>query len=583
NLDRLEKDGIVTKVKTSKWASPIVVAPKADNSLRICGDYKATVNTCVEDEPYPLPTAEDLFATLAGGRVFTKLDLSSAYQQLELSEASKELLTINTHQGLYQYQRLAYGVSTAPSLFQSVMDQMLNGLDNVCCFLDDILISSVGMAEHLIKLEEVLKRIEEHGVLIKKSKCQFAVSEVEYLGNKIDADGLHCTDEKVTAIREAPSPTNVAELRALLGVITYYHKFIPNAATLLAPVYELLRKDQRWKWTKQCEEAIEEVKRILTSDQVLVHYDTTKPMTLATDASPYGVGAVISHVLENGDERPIAFASRTLTSSEKNYAQIEKEALGIMFGVRHFHKYLYGRKFTLITDHQPLTTIFGPHKDVPTLAALRLQRWSLILMSYQYDIRYRKTEEHGNADMLSRFPGKTDAGVATELPINYFSRVDELPITAANISEETRKDPVLSKVWEFIMNGWPNHVTDPDLMEYFRRRNELSDDQGCILWGLRVVIPPKYRKPLVAELHNEHSGMVKMKSLARSYLWYPGLNTDVEEVVRACEVCQSLRHVPTSAPLMPWRQSSKVWERIHIDFGTLEKTDYLILVDSYSK
>ena len=181
-------------------------------------------------------------------------------------------------------------------------------------------------------------------------------------------------------------PKNVSELKTFLGIVTYYHRFIPNMSTTFAPLYDLLEKDKPWKWTRECEDAVDKVKAHLSSEQVLVHYDTTKPLVLATDALPYGVRAVISHRMENGKERPIAYASRSLTLAERNYAHLEKKALGIIFGERKFHKYLYGRKFTLVTDHKPLTTILSPKKEVPTLAAIRLQRWALILMSYQYSI-----------------------------------------------------------------------------------------------------------------------------------------------------------------------------------------------------
>ena len=306
-IDKLVKTGVLKPVSQSDWAAPIVVAPKADGNIRICGDYKVTVNKCVIDETYPLPTPEDLFSTLSGGAVFTKLDLSSAYQQLKLSEESKKLLTINTHKGLYQYQRLPFGVSTAPSIFQAVMDQILKGIDGVVCYLDDILISSKDMESHLNTVKQVLNRLKEHEILVKQTKCEFGVREVEYLGHKVSEAGLQCTNEKIEAIQNAPKPQNVSELRTYLGMVTYYQKFIPNLADKFAPLYKLLKSECEWNWTDECDKAVNEVKECLTSEHVLVHYDGKLPITLATDASPQGIGAVISHIV-NGQERPIAFA-----------------------------------------------------------------------------------------------------------------------------------------------------------------------------------------------------------------------------------------------------------------------------------
>ena len=203
---------------------------------------------------------------------------------------------------------------------------------------------------------------------------------------------------------DAPTPRDVSELRSLLGLLNYYGRFIPNLATLIHPLNKLLCRDVTWKWSKTCQEAFKSAKEKIISPSVLVHYDPIRQMRLAADASAYGIGAVISHVMDDGSERPIAFASRTLLPSERNYSQIEKEALSIIFGVCKFHTYLYGRKFTLITDHKPLTSIFGPKKGVPPIAAARLQRWALKLAAYSYEIQFRRTDEHSNADGLSRLP-----------------------------------------------------------------------------------------------------------------------------------------------------------------------------------
>ena len=197
--------------------------------------------------------------------------------------------------------------------------------------------------EHLQVLDEVLTRLEKHGILAKWSKCEFMVPSVEFLGYRVYGEGRHPTDEKVAAISEAPSPKNLAELRSYSGLLNYYGHFIANLSTLLQPLHELLRKGGKWEWTKECEEAFQRSKYELMAGRVLVPYDEKRELILACDASPYGVGAVISHVMDDGQERPIAFASRTLTKSERNYSQIEKEALAIVFGVRKFHKYLYGR------------------------------------------------------------------------------------------------------------------------------------------------------------------------------------------------------------------------------------------------
>ena len=202
---------------------------------------------------------------------------------------------------------------------------------------------------------------------------------VEYLGHKIDAKGLHTRPEKIAAVVNAPQPRTVSKLRAFLRMVNYYRKFIPNLFTLLQPLYMLLRPSTPWKWMAVCDKTFRQAKKAIMSTSVLAHYDPKLPITLAGDASAYGIGAVISHILPNGSEKPIAFASRSLSTSERNYAQLEKEALSLIYGVKKFHQYLYGRKFQLVTDHKPLLAILGPKSGVPSLAATRLQQWALLL------------------------------------------------------------------------------------------------------------------------------------------------------------------------------------------------------------
>ena len=578
-LDRLESSDIITKIERSEWASPIVVVPKTDGSLRLCGDYKVSINKDMVDQPYTLPTAEAIFATLAGGNKFSKIDLSQAYAQVKMDEQSKIYLTINTIKGLYKVNRLPYGIKTAPHIFQSIMDQILQNIPGVCCYIDDILVTAPSDKEHLKRLESVLERLQKHNIRAKKTKCSFMAKEVRYLGHVIDKEGRHPFPEKVDGIKDANPPNNVSELRSFLGMVNYYGSYIRNLSTMLAPLNKLLRVDTKWKWDSACKRAFKEVKEALTSE-VLTHYDPEKELILACDASPYGVGTVLSHIVD-GKERPIAFASRSLTKSEQSYAQVEKEALGIIFGIKKFHKYLYGRKFLLITDHKCLTTIFGPKTGVPTLAALRLQRWALLLMTYDYEIKYRKSKDHANADYLSRAPVEK-ASKNLESELNYFTHVNDMPVSSEQIAGFTRKDKVLARVLDFTLNGWPNNV-EYDLKPYFNRRNELSCDQGCLLLGMRVVIPEKLCQRMLEELHHEHLGVVRMKALARSYLWFPGIDKAIESLVKSCPICLSLKNDPPLSPLYPWKYPERPWDRVHIDFAEYKSEMFFVAVDSYSK
>ena len=403
-LQRLQSQGVIDPVLSSDWAAPIVPVIKKDGTVRICGDYKVTINKELERDVYPLPRVEDLFSSLSGGTLFSKLDLAHAYQQLVLDEESRKLTTINTTKGLFRYNRLPFGVSTAPAIFQRTMENLLQSIDNVCVYLDDILVTGPSQEAHLKNLDLVLTRLETAGVKLKQQKCAFLLPEVEYLGHKITKYGLQPTAEKIRAIKEAPVPENLTQLKSFLGLVNYYAKFVSNLSSILAPLYLLLQKESPWQWGPEQQSAFDVAKEQLFSDSLLAHYDMNKDLILSCDASSYGVGAVLSHLMENGDERPVAYASRSLSSAEKRYSQLDREALALVFGVTRFRQYLLGRQFKLLTDHKPLIHLFGESRGILTMASARLQRWALTLSGYDYKIVYKSGKELCNADGLSRLP-----------------------------------------------------------------------------------------------------------------------------------------------------------------------------------
>lgn len=403
-LERLETNGTIEKVQYSEWAAPIVPRLKEDNTVRICGDYKVTVNKVSKLDQYPIPKTEDIFAEIGSGSTFTKLDLSDAYTQIPLDSDSKKFTTINTHKGLYQYNRLCYGISSSPGIFQRTMDNILQGLKHVRARVDDIIVTGKSRVEHISNLREVLERLHNAGMRLKQSKCTFMAPEVVYLGHLITEKGILPIHEKIQAIEKQPRPTNVKELQAYCGMINYYSKFLSNLSMILTPLYKLLKKDVKWNWSEAQEKAWKESKKLLLSSNVLVHFDPSKDLILACDASPYGLGAVLSHRMDDGSERPIGYASRTLTPAETNYSHIEKEGLAIIFGVKKFHQYLYGKKFELVTDHKPLLGLFKEDKPIPNMAAARIQRWAVPLSAYEYMLIYKAGKLQANCDGLSRLP-----------------------------------------------------------------------------------------------------------------------------------------------------------------------------------
>ena len=378
----------------------------------------------------------------------------------------------------------------------------------------------------------------------------------------------------------------MTELCSFLGMLTYYSKFLPNLSAQLYPLYTLLGNNVAWFWDVPQEEAFVQAKEALQSDSLLVHFDPNKPLVLACDASQYGIGAVLSHAMEDGSERPIAYTSRTLNPAEKRYSQLDKEALAIVSGVKKFHNYIYGHHFTIQSDHKPLSFLFHEQKGIPQLASARIQRWALTLATYRYSIRYKAGKSLGNADCLSRLPRPvtaSDPGPPADLE-HLIHHLSSTCITAAHIKQWTNTDPILSQVKRFLMTEWPDKLPEKQFTPYNIRRNELSLLDGCILWGTRVVVPPPGRKQVLQELHETHPGISRMKSLARCYIWWPKMDADIEDLVHGWNSCQETRPAPPTAPLHPWTWPEKPWCRLHLDFaGPYMGHMFLVLVDAHSK
>ena len=582
-LDRLLAEGIIEPVKYSKWACPIVPVVKPNGDIRICGDYKLTANKAINMDVYPLPKSEELFSNFSGGKLFSKLDLSQAYAQLQLEEESKPYTTINTHRGLFQYNRLCFGVSSAPAIFQRTVESLLQGV--APAYIDDIPVMGTSLEDHLKRLKTVLTILQDAGLRLNRDKCKWLLKEIEYLGFRISAEGIQPTEKKLQAISQAPEPKSVSELQAYLGLLNFYRKFLPNASTVLQPLTDLLKKDVRWSWGDEQKNAFEHSKKLLLNSKALAHFDPNLPIVVTADSSSYGVGAVLAHIID-GVERPVAFVSRTLNTAERNYAQIEREALGLVYALKKFHYYIYGKKFTLVTDHKPLVGIFSMDKAIPTMASGRIQRWCLLLQSYQFDLVHKSGKHIGNADALSRLPLPTTIE-SVPVPAEWVHLVQFLestPVTKKDIAAWTEADPLLSTVKTKCISDGLTTLRSAEYTPYYRIRDELTVIEDCLLWGKRVVIPPAGRQKILQELHAEHVGASRMKELARSYLWWPGLDADLEKTVQECSVCFQLRKAPPKSELHPWEWPKTPWHRVHIDYaGPINDIYYLVIIDAHSK
>ena len=389
-------------------------------------------------------------------------------------------------------------------------------------YFDDLPISGATQAEDEWRMSQVLSQFRKYGVRVGRKKCIFLQDQVQYLGYVASRDGIQPEEIEGEAIVAASVPHDILSLQSFLGMVNFYCRFVPNLPSLLAPMNRLLKDKVQWDWSEDCAHAFTIMKKHLSASPVLTHYRNDLPLVLEVDASPYGIGGCLFHILPDGQKKPVYFVSRSLLPAKKNYGQIDCEALAIVFAVRRLHQLLYGRHFVLHTDHKPILRILGEHVGLP------------------------------NTDEFTGDP------------------CGDIPLSAEDVAKATTYDSLLTSLIRYVQHSWPQH--DDCFAPYFRVRHELSIEQGVLLWNNRVIIPLVLRQALLQELHSCHVGTNRRKPAARSYFWWPSLDTGV---VAMC--------APAKKPLHPWVFPSKPFKRVHMDFAEYNHRFYFLLVDAYSK
>ena len=595
-LAKLQAEDVIEEVESSEWISPIVLTKKNNGDLRLCIDLRA-LNANIVVDSHPLPKINDLLAMIEDASIFSTLDLRNAYHQVELVAESRPLTAFITPYGIYQYKRMPFGLASAASVFQRAMHHMFKDLhSNVRCFQDDILLFSKDMESHVKLLRVVSKRLSQHGLVLSAEKCKLCKDQVEYLGHTITEKGITPKVSLVEAIKNAPAPKDREMLRSFTGLCEYYSKFVENFATIMEPLRKLLRKEVRFEWKEEQQHTFDSIKDQIIRAPTLKSYMVGAPCIITTDASSYGLGAVLQQGTSK-HPRTIAFASRTLTDTERKYAVIEKELLGCVWAIEHFRNFIWGSRFTLHTDHKPLVSILSASSNKALTA--RIARLCSRLQEYQFDVLYIPGKNNQPADCLSRLPctpshtecesEKESVVVAT---IGDACCVNGVLIEEHMWKQEMLKDDLLSKVMNFVSEGWPaRKFIGDDVQSFFQVSDELSTIDGMLFRNDRIIPPVGIRKILINNGHSTHMGMSALKNLLRQFYWWPAMDHEIERHIRICDVClnsdKNCRTQQSPLQNVPW--PSCAWQKVGLDIsGPFRELPpdmkfAIVLVDYHSK
>ena len=531
-IDKMTDQGIWEPVNRSEWVHGLVTVPKAEGGVRLTTDLKP-LNQYVIPETYPIPAIKDVLVELHGARIFTKLDFRKGFFHVLLHPESRHLTTTVTSKGLRQYTRLPMGLKESSSVFQRLVAQTLAGVPGVVFYIDDIMVYGRTQEEHDQCLKTVLEKLQAADFRLAPDKCRFGVREVDFLGYVISAEGVKPDPRNIKALLDCTPPRNVKEVQAFLGMVNFYLDFLPDVASLAEPLRRLTRKGEAFSWGQEQETAFKTLQLALAEDLRVFLFDPTAPTTVTTDASDVGVGAVLSQMQE-GREVPIAFASSTLTPTQRGYSASEREAWACVWALERWEKYLLGRHFTLRTDHSALQTLLTSRTT--KRESSKFPRWLARLAAFDFTPVYYPGQENKVADALSRLVRK-----AKDLGVDTGALEDSMgAISWQCCTTETGKDPLLRQVMEHLQNGWPKQgKVTADLLPFYKLRNELAVDRGCLVRDDgRVVVPTALQKQALQQAHQGHPGIVRMKRLLRQGLYWPGMGQAAAHHVKNCIPCQ---------------------------------------------